>query len=91
MEQEIWKSIKGYEGIYEISNLSNTRSLKRKNRRWDINKKQVLFSNGYLMVGLTDKNKKLKQHLVHRLMAQTFLPNPENKPEVNHKNGIKNR
>lgn len=50
--------------------------------------KQDKLKSGYLMVSLCN-NGKIKKHLVHRLVAQTFIPNPENKKEINHKNGIK--
>lgn len=78
---EIWKDIDGYEGLYEVSDLGRIKSLKR-NR----------FMNGYISlyqeVKLT-KNKSYIPFLVHRIVATEFIPNPENKEEVNHKNGIK--
>lgn len=76
--KEIWKDIKGYEGKYLISNTGKVKSL-------TYNKllKPVL-QNGYLYIHLC-KNSKDKVYLLHRLVAQHFIPNPDNLPEVNHK------
>ena len=75
---EIWKDIKGYEGLYIISNTGKVKGLK-------YNKllKPVL-QNGYLYIHLC-KNSKNKAYLLHRLVAQHFIDNPDNLPEVNHK------
>lgn len=85
-EKEVWKDIKEYEGIYKISNLGNLQS-RAKNKNW-----KLLKSNyghyGYLTVGLY-KNKKASNFRVNRLVAEAFLPNPKEKPVVNHINGIK--
>jgi hypothetical protein len=85
---EIWKSIKGYEGIYEISNYGRVSSLPRKY----LPKGKILdygVNNiGYPRVNLC-KNGKVKPYLVHRIIAKAFIPNPNNKPQINHINGIK--
>lgn len=82
---EIFKDIKSYEGLYQVSNLGNIKSLK-----W--NKERILKPRvdkyGYLHVVLC-KNKIQKEYKVHRLVAITFLLNPNNKNQVNHINGIK--
>ena len=84
---EEWKSIPGYEGLYEVSNLGRVRSVERCDR---FNRKIVSkilkpnYVSGYLRVGMY-KNKTFKYYLIHRLVAQAFLPNPDNLPEVNHK------
>ena len=84
---EEWKSIPGYEGIYEVSNLGRVRSVERCDR---FNRKIVSkilkpnYVSGYLRVGMY-KNKTFKYYLIHRLVAQAFLPNPDNLPQVNHK------
>lgn len=78
--KEIWKDIKGYEGIYKISNLGNVKSNKLL--------KKELCTNGYFRVTLYNE-KSPKRFLVHRLVAETFIPNPENKPQVNHIDGNK--
>lgn len=83
---EIWKSIDGYEN-YEISNLGNVRSL-----NWNrTGRSQIIkpgMTKGYLRVCLS-KSGKVKMFGVHRLVAEAFLPNPGNLPEVNHRNEIK--
>ena len=90
---EEWRPIKGYEGLYEISNLGRVKSLERIITRSD-GVKQTIKSkilkgtrdkDGYLIVGLS-KNYETKQFKVHRLVAETFISNPDNKPEVDHIN-----
>lgn len=78
--EEIWKDIKGYEGLYEISNLGNVKSSK-------ILKKE-LCKNGYFRIKLF-KNGKGKRFLIHRLVAIAFIPNQDDKPQVNHRDGNK--
>lgn len=93
---EIWKPVNDYEAFYEISNHGNIRSLDRwvnssygsKQFRNGINLKLNIDKNGYKCIMLS-KNSQHKDLRIHRLVAQTFIPNPENKPQVNHKNGIK--
>ena len=77
--QEIWKDIPGYEGLYMISNLSHVYSFK-------LNRLLIQYKdeNGYKDVWLT-KDGKGKHYSVHRLVAMTFIPNPDNLPQVNHK------
>lgn len=83
---EEWKPIKGYEGLYEISSFGVVKSLKGKNGV--VFPKYDLSITGYWRVGLS-KNKKQTKYLLHRLIAIAFIPNTENKPFINHKNGIK--
>lgn len=80
LEEEFWKDVKDYEGIYLASNMGN---VKRNNR---VIKKQL--RNGYHKLTLCDNGSK-NQKLVHRIIAETFIPNPGNKSEVNHINGIR--
>lgn len=80
---EIWKNIVGYEGIYEVSNFGRVRTVK--NGR--MHKERLTF-DGYVKATLT-VNSKSKDFRVHRLVAQSFIPNPENKETVNHKDGVK--
>ena len=82
---EEWKDIKDYEGLYQISNLGNIKSLiKNKILKPYINKK-----NGYSYIGL-HKNKKIEVIRIHKLVATHFIPNLNNFPVINHKNGIRN-
>lgn len=88
----IWKDVKGYEGLYEVSNAGEVRSKERVNsygrRCKGIPRAFTLNRNGYLYVNLC-KNGQLKNHLVHRLVAEAFVENPQHKETVNHKNEIK--
>ena len=96
MEQEKWKPVRGYEGIYEVSNLGRVRSVDRVNsfEAWGKTnyrklkgkiRKQNFDGRGlYLHVSLND-GKRNKIALVHRLVAEAFIENPDNLPEVNHK------
>lgn len=80
---EEWKNIKGYEGLYQVSNLGRVRSLKyRKTNNTNILKLSI-DNRGYQRICLF-KNDKRKSYLVHRLVAQTFIPNSNNYTEVNH-------
>ena len=90
--KEIWKDIKGYEGLYQVSNtgkIKRTRFVnKNTNRKQERLKVFKLSKDGYFLVALY-KNSKGKFFRVNRIVAETFLLNTDNKPEVNHKNGIK--
>ena len=95
MPDEIWKDIKDYEGLYQISNYGNVKSLpkERRNRRGVYIQKEKLLSltntsTGYKKVELV-KDGKRKGFKVHRLVAQAFIPNPDEKPQVNHIDGDK--
>lgn len=94
LEQEIWKDIKGYEGLYQVSNLGRIKSLyfinnryKSKHHREKIMKQQI-NKHGYKTVRLS-LNKKEKSYMVHRLVAEAFILNTKNKLEVNHIDGNK--
>ena len=90
---EIFKDIPGYEGEYQVSNIGKVRSLTRYvngrggSKRFIDGKilKQYFAKKGYCRILLKGSEK----HLVHRLIGSVFIPNPENKPQINHKNGIK--
>ena len=84
---ETFKDIKGYEGLYQVSNLGRVKSL----RRWNAGErilKSIKNKNGYYRVHLL-KNGNSKNFYIHRLVVGAFLENKENKPCTNHKNGIK--
>lgn len=78
--KEIWKTIDGYEGLYEISNYGRFKSLHKKEERITFGSAKTI----YPMVSLS-KNGHRKTELVHRLVAQAFIPNPNNLPCINHK------
>ena len=76
---EEWKAIPGYEGLYEVSNMGNVRNVRR-NTLLRLSK----TNNRYVRVSLC-KNGIKTGLTVHRLVAEAFIPNPDNLPEVNHK------
>ena len=93
--KEIWKDIKGYEGIYQISSFGRVKSMERevgsRNNTRRLREKmlsQFLSSAGYPTVNLY-KDSNLKASYVHRLISEAFIPNPENKPQVKHIDGDK--
>ena len=88
--EEIWKDIKGYEGLYQVSNFGKIKSLTKKivQKKREFYKKETILNgysrkDGYLMVNLF-KNQKCRHFLIHRLVATAFISNPENKPTINH-------
>lgn len=96
MEKEIWKDVAGYEGYYKVSNLGRVKSIDRiiinslnikKLFRGKI-LKTTIHPDGYLLCSLSIKNRSLSVR-IHRLVAEAFLINSENKPVVNHKNGVR--
>lgn len=81
------KEIKDFPG-YFVSDEGDIYSTNYRNTKKQIKLKQTKIPKGYMYVGLC-KNNHCVLKRVHRLVAETFIPNPENKPQVNHKNGIK--
>ena len=81
--KEIWKDIPNYEGLYQASNLGRIR-----NARTNLIRKNVKSFGLYYTI-ILNVNGKQHLHLVHRLIAQTFIPNPDNKKEINHIDGNK--
>lgn len=82
---EIWKDIPGYEGLYQVSNLGRVKSLNYNHTGKPKILKQTKNKNGYYGLGLW-KNGEGVYKRVNRLVAETFIPNPLNLPQVNHKN-----
>lgn len=85
--KEVWKDVVGYEGLYQISNTGKVKSLPK----WagkSLRKERILKTppdkDGYIKVVLC-KNNKTRFLSVHRLMAEVFIPNPNNFPQINHK------
>lgn len=92
LENEIWKPIKGYEGYYEISNLGRVKSIERFVKQGKLNrhvseklKSESINPYGYPTVTLC-KDRRSRSYPIHRLIAEAFIPNPENKPQVDHIN-----
>ena len=93
--EEIWVDIEGYEGFYQVSNLGRIRSIEREiyksNNIKQISKSHILKfekRKGYNYVHLF-KNGIRKRMAVHRLVAEAFIPNPDNKPQIDHINTIR--
>lgn len=88
IEKEIWLPVKGYEGLYEVSNFGAIRSLQKIDALGRLKHEKSLKANkrknGYLKVSLY-KNGKANHYLVHRLVCEAFLPNPCGLRLVNHK------
>ena len=78
MTREIWKDIEGYEGLYQVSKLGEVYSFKSNKYL-----KKLTNKGGYLRVQLC-KHGKVTNQSIHRLVAEAFIPNPDNKPQVNH-------
>ena len=93
---EIWKDIVvekngivyDFTGLYQVSNMGRVKSLNYNKTGEEKILKTRLNKNGYLMIGL-NKDKKQQQFYIHRLVAYTFIPNPNKLPQINHKNEIK--
>ena len=93
--EEIWKDIKSYEGLYQISNTGKIKSLERykdnhskKQLVKEKIRRQIISKTGYYTCMLT-KNGNLKLFKVHRIVAEAFIPNPNNYPIINHIDGNK--
>jgi hypothetical protein len=84
---EVWKSIKGYDGNYLVSNFGRVKSIHRPFSPREIMLKPC-FKKGYKLVSLS-KNGIPKHYRIHRLVAMAFIPNQSNKKQINHMNGIK--
>lgn len=95
-DSEVWLPVVGYEGLYQVSNLGNVKSCERivtmkngvKRPIPEKLRKLSLRDDGYVQVELWMNNKS-KSYNVHRLVAEAFIPNPDNLPEVNHKDCVR--
>lgn len=93
--QEVWKDIPGYEGIYQVSNMGRVLSVKFGPKSVAVPLRQTpkimsasRSSSGYFHVQLY-KGGKSSTKLIHRLVAEAFIPNPDNLPQINHRDGNK--
>lgn len=88
---ETWKEMPGFGGLYEVSSLGNVRSYRKS--RWGVRETPAILkgqmSKHYRTVALTNADGKAKTYYVHRLVAELFVPNVSDLPEVNHKDGNK--
>lgn len=82
---ENWQPVKGYEGLYEVSDIGRVRSLKYGKERIMKTRKNTC---GYLQVNLCKDGQK-KMLLVHRIVAEAFIPNPQGLETINHKDEVK--
>lgn len=87
MTDERWRWVVGYEGLYMVSDQGRVMSVPKKTHYGHVMKQKKMWA-GYMVVCLCKNNVK-KNMAIHRLVAKAFLDNPENKAEVNHKNGIR--
>lgn len=93
--KELWKDIPNFEGLYQVSNLGKVKSFRR-SPKFGCQPEYILnpstSENGYANVTLYD-GKSRHKFLVHRLVANSFIPNPDNLPQINHKdeNRLNNR
>jgi hypothetical protein len=91
VKRELWRSVRGYWGLYKVSSFGRVKTVGHNRCKYRPKKEKIrVLGNSweYKSVALC-KDGKVKTALVHRLVAEAFIPNPKNKPEVNHKNGIK--
>ena len=94
LENEVWLPVQGYEGLYEVSNMGRLMTLRKFHKtghtgHWREAKLMSLsYAGNYVTIDL--RPKKIGREIsMHRLVALHFIPNPENKPQVNHKKGNK--
>ena len=97
MQEEVWKPIKGWEGFYQVSNLGRVKSIdrfvKRGEKKMHVKElvlKNTLDSKGYYMVALCDMERGVNKKVpIHRIVAEAFIENPSNKPQIDHINTVK--
>lgn len=82
---EIWKDIPDYKGLYQVSNMGRIKSFKSGKEKV---LKPQLGNHKYMVVGLYNKGK-ISTKTIHRIVAEVFIPNPNNKPQIDHINAIR--
>ena len=85
--EEVWKDVQGYEGLYQVSNLGNVKSFRESHKYGkpkEFTLKPCLINSGYYVVTLYT-GKERHKFQIHRMVANAFIPNPDNLPCVNHK------
>ncbi len=87
LTNEIWQPIPEWEGIYSVSNMGRVKRVNRKNGERFLASWVNVF--GYFLVSLKHKEQR-RHYQIHQLVGNLFIPNPENKPQINHLYGIKN-
>ena len=92
MSRELWKDIREYEGLYQVSNRGNVKSISYNGRYGEVFRNRIVkgqtTTDGYVKLAL-NKRREQKWFRVHRLVAQAFISNLNNLPHVNHRNGVK--
>jgi len=88
LPDEIWKPVLNFEGLYLISNHGRVKSINFNNEKHSQLIKQSASKKGYLRVRINKENKRYTLN-VHRMVATAFIPNPDNKPQINHSDGNK--
>ncbi len=91
MENEVWKDVEGYETLYQVSDLGRIKSLSRIQSTRKIISEEIIMvgyikPNGYKTFTL-HKDKKKTTFLIHQIVAKAFIPNPDNRTQINHKDG----
>lgn len=88
MKQEEWRDVPGFEGLYKVSNLGNVMCVGGGRGREPFKQLRQIAKNGYLYVHLRNGDISCMS-AIHRIVCAAFIPNPEHKPQVNHKDGIR--
>ena len=86
--EEVWKDVVGFEGLYQISNMGRVRSLNYAKKKGNVRVMKPYLNRGYWRINFPKGNKKFFHKFIHTLVAEAFIPNVENKPEIDHINTV---
>ena len=86
--REVWKDVVGFEGLYQISNMGRVRSLNYAKKKGNVRIMKPYLNRGYWRINFPKGNKKFFHKFIHTLVAEAFIPNVENKPEIDHINTV---